>query len=174
MLGLGKKLAKLGAHDSEDLESQDVTDNEEGEHHDGADLDVELDETAASFPVEAAPSVEEADLAASAEETADDLATEGAVEGDDGVLLIGEDGSLDADLGDDSGDAEEESGEDGEDDSGEEADGKAHPLTVGVLLEVLLIKLVQTEKDGHAASQVQADVGHGGGDGSGRGQRLPV
>jgi hypothetical protein len=170
---LGKVITKRGAHDTENLESQDVHNDEDGERHDGANLDVQLDQAATSLPVEAAPGIEEADTASSAEQLANDLAAKGAVKRNDGILLLGQEGCLDTDLGDCGGDAEEEGGEGGEHDSGEATDGKAGPLAAGVLVEVLRVDLVQTEQNGDAGRQVQADVGHGGGDGGSRGKRLP-
>lgn len=173
MKSLGKVITKRRAHDTENLESQDVHNNEDSERHDGANLDVQLDQAATSLPVEAAPGIEEADAAGSAKQLANDLAAEGAVERYDGILLLGQERGLDADLSDCGGDAEEEGGEDGEHDGGQATDGKAGPLAAGVLVEVLRVDLVQTEQNGDAGGQVQADVGHGGGDGGGRGKRLP-
>jgi hypothetical protein len=171
---LSKELTKLRTHNCEDLERQNVPNDEHSEHHNGANLDIQFQETAASLPVEAAPRIKEVDLAGSTKELANDLAAERAVEGDDGVLLVRQDGGLNANLGDDGGDTEEEAGEDGEDEGSEDADGEARPLALGVLLEVGILELVQTEENRDTTGQVQADVGHGGRDGGRRGEGLPV
>ena len=77
MQSLGKVIAKRRAHDTENLESQDVHNNEDSERHDGANLDVQLDQAATSLPVEAAPGIEEADAAGSAKQLANELGLPG-------------------------------------------------------------------------------------------------
>ncbi len=174
VLGLGKERSKMRTHDGEDLKCEDVTNHEHGKEHNSADLDVQLQQAAAGLPVEAAPSVEESNAAGSSEQLPNDLAAKGAVKRHNGVLVFREDGRLDADLSDNSWDAEEEGGEDGEGDGSESADSKAHPLTLSVLLEVVLIQLVEAKEDSNTNSQVHANVGHGGRDGGGRSKGLPM
>ena len=174
MLSLSKEISELRTHNSEDLERKNMSNDEHSKHHDRTNLNVQLQQAATSLPVETAPCIEESDLARSTEQLADNLSAKGAIEGYDGVLIVGQDGGLDADLGDYGGEAEEEGREDGEEDGGEGADGEAHPLALGVLLEIVLVELVQAQEDRNAAGQVQADVGHGGGDSGGRGEGLPI
>lgn len=174
MLDLGQELAERRAHDSEDLESQDVRNDYDQAGDDEESLDVELDEAAARLPVEAAPCVHEADDASAAHELGDDFAAEGAVEGDDCVLVLGEDGGLDADEGDDCGDAEEQGACDGEDEESDDADDQGDPLRALVSLEVLVLELVETEEHAEPGAEVDGDVGHGGLDGGGEREGLPV
>lgn len=148
--------------------------NEDKASDDEEDLDKELDETTTSLPCEAAPRLQEADRASSAHHLADDLATEGAVEGNNGVLVLGEDGGLDAHKGDNSRKAEEERASNGEHDQDDAADNQARSLGAIVLTRLVSIEVVETKQHADAADEVDADVGHSGVDGGGEREDLPA
>lgn len=148
--------------------------DEDNAGHDQGNLHEELDETATSLPVEAAPSVKEANNAGATHHLLDDLATEGAVKRHNGVLLFGQDGSLNADQGDHGWKAKEEGSEDGEDENGDDTHDERGPLCTFVVGEVLLLKLVQSEEHAEASDHVKADVGHSGLNSSGNGKSLPL
>jgi hypothetical protein len=174
MLDLREQLADLGADKSKDLKGKDVSDEEEGSDHDERGLDEELDETTTSLPVEAAPGVQEADLAAAAVHLRDSLAVEGAVEGDNRVLVLGQDRGLDADQGYHGGQAQEQRAEDGEDGDADDAHGETGQLASAVAYELLRVLAVQAKEGADADGQVYGHVGHAGGDGGRESERLPV
>lgn len=147
-------------------------DNKEDANDDEEVLEKQLDKTTASLPVERPPCIQEANDTSSTHHLANDLATEGAVEGNDGVLVLREDRSFDADQGDHGGEAEEKGADNDEDEKGEDADGKTSPRRARSNL--LLIELVKTHEHGYAEREVQADVRHNGSDGSGDSESLPV
>lgn len=174
MLSLSQELANGRPHNGKDLESQNVGNDKDKAGKDEEDLDVELDEPAARLPREAAPRIQEADDAGAAEHSRHDLAAKRAVKGHDEVLVFGENGRLDADQGDDGGEAQEQRAEDADDEDGDDAHDQRCPLRAVVLADVLVLELVQPHEHADGADNVQADIGHGGLDGSGNGKSLPV
>lgn len=114
VLYLHQKVAQLRSHNGKGLEDEDMHNDEDHTRQDEEDLDEELDETAASLPVERAPRIQEADNASAAENLGDNLSTKRTIEGDDGVLILRKNRSLDADERNHGREAKEECARNGE------------------------------------------------------------
>ena len=99
LLDVRQVLADSRAHDCPQLEGKDMSHDNDEEGDNSEELDVKLDNAAASLPVERLPGIEEANRAGASKNLGDDLAIESAVEGDNSVLIIGEDRGLDAGKG---------------------------------------------------------------------------
>lgn len=149
-------------------------DNEDKTADDEEDLEEELDETATSLPCEATPCLQEANVTSSSHHLADNLAAKGAIEGNDGVLVLREDGSLDADKSDDGRKAEEQRAHDRKHDHDDAADDQARGLGTVVLADLLGVEVVETEEHANAAGKVDADVWHSGVDGGRECEDLPA
>jgi hypothetical protein len=171
---LREQLSELGTEDGKNLEGKDVGDEEEGSDHDERDLDEKLDQAAASLPVEAAPCVQEPNLAAAAVHLRDGLAVKGAVEGDNGVLILGQDRCLDADQSHNGRQAQEQRAEDGENGDADDTHRETGQLAGTVPYELLRVLAVQAKESADTDGQVHGQVGHAGGDGGREGERRPV
>jgi len=148
--------------------------DEDQTSHDEKDLDVELEKTATRLPVEAPPGVKEADATSATNNLGYDLAIERAVERHDGVLVLGEDGGLDTDHGDDGGKAQEQGAGDADDDDGDEADDERGPLGAVVFADIFRVDAIETEELSGTLGDVDGDIGHGSVNGSREGEDLPV
>lgn len=84
------------AEDDEQLGDDDSHPRKREDEADQEDLDVELDEADPRGAGEGGPRVLDGDVAPAADDGRLQLALEGAVEGDDGLVLLGEQGRLDA------------------------------------------------------------------------------
>lgn len=82
-----------------DLAHQDQCERDAQGQLDHEDLDKHLHETSTGGPVEALPCLEEADLAATAQNGRDDLPTKGAVKWHNGLVFLGEHRRCNADKG---------------------------------------------------------------------------
>jgi hypothetical protein len=149
-----------------------VDNDQHNSRHDEKGLSQRLKKTAAGLPVERPPSVKEANNTASTHHLAHNLSAKGTVEGDNGVLVLGENGRFDTDQSDHSREAEEERAGNREDEECDEPRDQAHPLRTA--FNGFLLQLVETQKHGYTAGEVEADVRHGGLHRSREGKRLPV
>jgi hypothetical protein len=172
MLHDGQEVKDSGTEENDNLESQNMNSEDNEAEHDEEVLEEQLDETATSLPVERPPCVEEANDTGSAHNLANDLAAKRAVKGNDGVLVLGEEGGFDADQGHHSGEAEEKRADDDEDEEGEDANGETSPRSAGS--DLLLLEVVKVHEHGYTSGQVQADVWHNSVDGGRDGKSLPV
>lgn len=103
-----------------ELRDDDGSHESEGGDGDGKDLDVENDQAAPSSARKAAPGVLHGGVALATDDAGLNLVLEGAVEGDDGVSLLGDQRGLDAnedDAGGDDNDDLEGDADDGDDDA---------------------------------------------------------
>lgn len=174
LLSLSQELANSRTHDSKDLKDHDVGQDNAEEGQDEENLDPKLDKAAASLPVEALPGIEELDIAGATEDLRHDLAAKGAVEGDNGVLILWQDRGFHADESGDGGEAQEDGGAEGDANDGDDAGNNRGPLCTAVVAEILVLQAVQAEKDGEELDDEERNVGHGGIKGSNRRQELPV
>jgi len=172
MLHLGQELANSRSHDGKHLKEDNMGQNDHNGHHDEEGLGEELDETATSLPVEGPPGIQEANDAGTAHHLADNLAAESAVKRNNGVLVLWEDGSFDADKSDHGGEAKENGAGNSENGNSSETGNETHPLRTGG--DVLVVQLVKTEEHANASGQIQADVWHDGCDSGRDRERLPV
>ena len=136
---------------------------------DQADLGVQLHQAHTRRPAERLPGVEHADGAGAAEDLGLDFAAKDAVEGNDGLVLLGEHGRLDAGETDGSG----EDDEDGHEEAGDGDEEKLlHDLLAGCLVtvtEVGGILLVAVEAEGleEGDGHIERNLLRDGPDGSG-------
>ena len=127
LVALLARVATLGSSDEaedEDLEANKGTEKRANTDGDTEDLDMKHDDTAPSSLGEAGPGVSDAGIARSADDSRLNPAVEGAVEGDDGVLVCGEEGGLDTDENNPGGDEQDHFTNDKDKASKEEPVGK--------------------------------------------------
>ena len=138
-------------------------------------LDVELDQPATSLPVEALPGINEAHGSGATQSLGHNLSTERAVKRHGSVLVLGQDGGLDADLSDKSRHAQEERAGHGDEEKGDATADKASPHSSAVRVEFVAARLLgDAEEVGEADGDVERDVRHGSSDGSREGENLPL
>lgn len=100
-------------------------------------LEAHHEHPAPSLPIKALPGIDEADSAGTSEKLGSNLASESAVEGDDGVLVLWQERGLDADEGDVGGqDDEEDAGEEGGEDAQHAEDGADGGDVAGIVADV--------------------------------------
>ena len=109
-MSLPNNLLEIITHDQPRLSDENAHEHDRGEDLKSNDLDVELDEPDPGGPVERLPRIEHADTATAAHDRRLDSPAEAAVEGDDGLVFLGQHRGLHAGQGDLGGE------DDGEDD----------------------------------------------------------
>lgn len=138
-------------------------------------LDVELDQPATSLPVEALPGINEAYNSSATQSLGHNLSAKRTVKRHSGVLVLGQDGSLDADLSNGGRQAQEKRASDGDEDNSDPTTEKASPLSSAVVGEVVLTRLlVEPEESDEAHGKVERGIRHGSSDGSWQGENLPL
>lgn len=110
-------LTTLGAGVGQDevLGNQESDEKHGGEHADAKDLGVEDEEAAPGSLAERGPGISDRDVAGAAEDSGLDTALEGAVEGNNGLLVIREEGGLDSHKRDVGGDHDKDAENNGDD-----------------------------------------------------------
>lgn len=141
---------------------------------DKEELDVELDQAATSLPVERLPCIQETNAASAAEDLGDNLAGEGAVEGDNGVLILGQDGRLDADERDEGWEDDEEDASEHNDEDGQRAENHRCPVTASILGEVVTANFMEAKEKDEALCNIHGEVFGRGLDGGGESEDLPA
>lgn len=132
------RVATLGSSDDaedEDLEANKGAKKSTSTDGDTEDLDMKHDDTAPSRLGEAGPGVSDAGIARSADDSRLNPAVKGAVEGDDGVLVCGEERGLDTDENNPGGDEQDHLAKDKDEAGKEDPDGKVEGVADPVDVE---------------------------------------
>lgn len=110
LVALLARVAILGSSDDtedDELDANKGTEEPANTDGDTEDLDMKHDDTAPSSLGEAGPGVSDAGITRSTDDSRLNPAVKGAVEGDDGVLVCGEEGGLDTDENNPGGDEQD-------------------------------------------------------------------
>ena len=137
-------------------------------------LGEQLDKAASGLPVEAPPGIKETNDTSSTHDLANDLSAKGAIEGNDGVLVLGEQRSFDTDQGDHGREAEEKCAGDGKHNDSKNPRDETDLVCTSLDGMALVSKLVELKQHEYASCEVHADIGHNGLERGGDGKSLPV
>ena len=156
-------------HDQLRLADESAHEDHGGEDLEGNDLEVELDEADASSPVERLPGVEHADASAAADDRGLDSAAEAPVEGDDGLVFLGQHRCLHAGQSNLGGEYDGEDDEQGDQRADEDLGGVAREDFGGDFAVVGRVLGVALEAVGaeHEGGDVESELLGGGPDGRG-------
>lgn len=151
-------LVEIIAHDHFQLRDTEHEEHEGGDDLDGKDLDVELEQTDTALLIERLPRIKHGHAAAATEDLRRDRPSEGAVEGDDGLVFLGQHGGLHTLEGDVCGDDDEDEAADGDEDDEDELHEREFLHRAWVAAVALRVVKLHHHGDEEAAGDVQGGL----------------